>query len=1491
MRYCMVVALLFGICLVASAADVPAYIWREAESADKANFDLTTSPGPHPELLSGGKWLAKELKPEEMEPGAEPDCELTYRIQAPRTDTYRFWLRAGWEFVRAPLRWRIDGGAWQTLAPTQLSRDMIELSFWTEIGWLDGGAVPLTAGPHTLEIWATEWNISTSVEKGKKVVNKTFRLALDCLALVAGDWLPSANLKPGEQPNSPADVEAAKQVFTLPDAQGPGVRTEVSLTGRWQVCRDDDMHMAADPYGPQKTLPPPEHQVWRSCFIPANQWQPLPAANAYAHRVWYRTRVQVPAGYAGRSFLLHFFGTNWIASVVVNGQYIGYHKSVRVPWDIDISAAVKPGQVNEICVGIKDLWYGIDNAQGLDKSRNIPLSFVEKFCKMVGPFFPSTKGDANGTVCGITDWVNLIAAGPVYTANVAIRPSVKTQSLTVVATVCNPTATDATVSIGTEALLTSSGQVEHRIPPIEATIPAGGQREVTLSAPWTNPKLWWPGLDPAPIYQLRTTLTRNGTPLDIFDHEQTFGFREVTTDGIYLRINGLRYNAWNLGGGLHGGTEAEMLAHFRAGNNRFERFGDDLHLRDKLGPRCYQLDWTDKHGIPGRLGTEIDGMSIAYNLRNPVTWDNFVEQVDQMTRAYRNHPSVICYSLENELLLINGRLGTGGAMPMVEQNAKRFQDTAHANDPTRPCMLDGAGALKDNYMDICNTHYAEDGFFPDNARPLGDIAVGAPGVTADPNARGAHASEFAGLWSWDHLRPYCAGEIAYFSGDNTDHAWIGGESAAQDRTQAFHAYGKYVRYLLERYRWNDVAMIFPWVSATDEMVTGMAPLAAFTREYNTTFFGGKPATRTVKVFNDTFSTEPVTFTWHLEIAGKPVAGTTQALTIAPGFGKEVPLTFTPPPVTARTPALLRLEVTQPGSPAFADTKTYAIFPAPMVKLAHPVYLLGDDAAMRERLTGLGARVKSITALAEAPAGSLVLIPPRYPKSLPRVTEFVHGGGRVICLEQQTPFTGTLTPGPLTPAKSAPTACWVFPSGLQTPLFAGLAESDFSNWAGFTPTTAGLWNLPADLSVPRLLSGPNLGQCALVEQQCGGGLLLASQMAIAEKWAAEPAAQTLLANMLTVADGYQAPAGRASVFVEKRSGINGFLHAIGCAQNEEYSLEQALRHAKETPVIVMQGNHGNLRALLGQQDVVAQYYADGGTILLWGLEPEALPAFNALMGTQHVMREFRCERVCLLRDPLLAGASNTDVSFFSKEMLAPWEDMHRVSEKTFTACLDAGDDIAPFCFGPYNPNYQFGDGGGALALVNGLTDQDFWKYIDQGWKPKPSEPFVVFHLPAPCALDHIAIWNNANYDTIKDLDILVDGKKAASTVLPDGYGAVEVPLNGLAATQTVSLLVESTYHNGSMIGLDRVTITRQTPAWARDRVVPLTDTGGLVRYPRGKGGLVLSLLNIGVGDPDADTNRKLHVISAMLHNLGVAFDQTPHHEDGPDAELSPGGPGE
>jgi len=102
-------------------------------------------------------------------------------------------------------------------------------------------------------------------------------------------------------------------------------------------------------------------------------------------------------------------------------------------------------------------------------------------------------------------------------------------------------------------------------------------------------------------------------------------------------------------------------------------------------------------------------------------------------------------------------------------------------------------------------------------------------------------------------RPYAAGEIAYFRGNNSDHAWIGGEMAMTGKIGALKSYAKYLKYLIERYRWNDVAMISPGL---EKRIPGVLERnvrpCSIHREYNVSFFSGQTVTG-CEVFNDTFS--------------------------------------------------------------------------------------------------------------------------------------------------------------------------------------------------------------------------------------------------------------------------------------------------------------------------------------------------------------------------------------------------------------------------------------------------------------------------------------------------------------------------------------------------------------------------------------------------------------------------------------------------------------
>lgn len=1415
------------------------YIWKEAEKPDHTNFDIHIASGPKGDVLSDGKWLMQTLTADEVKAGKlGKGLEFAYDFNVEKEGLYRFWIRIGYEFARSPIYWKIDNGEWAEISPFDLSQNLIGLSAWCEIGWLNPAELMLTSGKHRLHLKAD-----------KPSDDGRFLLAIDAFAFVQGNWKPESKLKPNEEPNSELDIQAKNNIFYLKPEKNITKRAELSLDGVWQICRYDDPNMDNSPYDPVIDIP--DNPIWRGIKVPSDI-KSVPELDL-AHRVWYRCRIDIPRDFQGRSFVLNFNGTNWITSVVVNGKMVGNHKSTRIPWKLDITSAVKTGQVNEIMIGIKDVWYAIDykfHKKELDTTRNIPVDAF-RWTRFVAPVYPSTKGDADGTECGITDPITLVATGKVYVDDVFVQTKVAGKKIIIDYTLKNTSQNEVKVTLKADALFEGNNKVEKTFQPKNLSIPANSSIKIRLEESWDNPRLWFPDDDPANMYRLISTVSIAGKVSD--QHEQRFGFREITIDGKYIRINGLRRNFWNFLDCLKGSMPEERLAHFRKGNNRFERFSEDLGLRRSLGVRQKQLDWTDTHGIAGRLSTMIDGMFINYDLTNLITWENFRDHVRQVVLAYRNHPSIIVYSLENELILINGRLNYGGILDQIELQAKEMVESARELDPTRPYMLDGAGALKGNLLEINNLHYPEpsEEFFPENAYTL------------------ERWGEMGKRWVWDRQRPLAMGETAFFSGKNSEHAWIGGDSVFLGRNEAKRAYARYVKMLIEGYRWNDVAMICPWVGMDDfpECWNSMSPLAVFVREYNKNFFAGDKVTRTVKVFNDTFSKEPLEFSWSVKIGQDQIAGDKYLLNIEPGFNKEMTIQFSAPLVKERTNAKLFLTVKR-GNEIFNDVKEISFLPRiNEIPLKSQVYALENTDEFSNKLAMIGINARSIRTLSESDTeGILIIAPNTLTDEISKSDEFkvyAEKGGRIICLEQDHPFSDPTFPIKATDHQ----AYFTFPLDYDVLPMTGLDETDLSNWNGQTPTAKKVWDPRSVRSW--IACGNELKYSALIEMAFGDGLIVASQMQIGTKIDIEPSSQLLLSNLLRYCDNYKPKSFEITVYAPEKPEISEFIRASGCNVVETNNFDEAI---SKSDILVINASKNNLESLLNMQDKADEFTNNGKWIMLWGLEPDGIDAFNKLLKTKHLIREFRLERVSIERDIFTAGLGNRDVVQYSNE-----EIMHGdrwLSQEVFTYCVDTYD-IAPFCKlpgqkdEPYRPTKDDHD---PYNLVNGMTGHDFWRYILQiwhgNWGPEGSPPFV-FGLPVPCKIKSIKIWNNAYYNTIKDVDIMIDGEMVGTLELPDAMLPAEIDLNGRLAEREISLIVRSIRKRQDrqpLVGIDNIQIIRELPDWYKDRVFPLVNVGGLVRYPHGKGGFILNQLKLSDQDTKENISKKHRIVKMIIDNI-------------------------
>jgi hypothetical protein len=152
------------------------------------------------------------------------------------------------------------------------------------------------------------------------------------------------------------------------------------------------------------------------------------------------------------------------------------------------------------------------------------------------------------------------------------------------------------------------------------------------------------------------------------------------------------------------------------------------------------------------------------------------------------------------------------------------------------------------------------------------------------------------------------------------------------------------------------------------------------------------------------------------------------------------------------------------------------------------------------------------------------------------------------------------------------------------------------------------------------------------------------------------------------------------------------------------------------------------------------------------------------------------------------------------------------------------------------------------------------------------------------INNIKIWNNTNYNSIENLDINADGKKIGTMILPDNRNMTLLECNNVKAAD-ISLMLKSYRRKGwsGMAGIDVVQINRKLPDWMTEgKIVPLDTIGGLVKYPRGNGGLILNNLKIAVGDLPGNNEKKNRIVSALMHNIDVSFSASDgENANGPD----------
>ena len=1416
--------------------------------------------------LSGGQWIFASIDAAKAH-GSEPKDGWLVGYEFTCGGEKELWGAVGYEFVRAPMEWRVDDGKWTRIDPkTDRTVGLRALGDWCEVGWLRFGALKLAAGKHRLEI-----RFPKSMDaKGKP---DRILFGLDAFVLAdPGEFRPDLGMLPGAKATDD-DRAAAKNVFRLPAAKGDGTRTELELSGLWEYARWDE----AEPDNATRHQPVreiPKGLAWRSIKVPGDRNAQIPA-DKLAHRFFYRTRLAVPESYRGGSVFLDFERANLISSVFVNGKFAGFSDAAASGFRVDVSSLVRPGADNEIVLGFKDVCYAlsVELVPDLRGKFNTPLNFYRTNQGVSrNTVFPM----ANSLWAGLLERVKAVATpSAVYVDDVYLMPSVEKGELRAEVTVKGAAGAKAKVSLAVE-----NGP---RFADRDVTLGKDGAT-FEIAVPWKDARRWSPE-DPH-LYKLVATVAANGGR-DVSGTE--FGFRQWKVEGTQLTLNGVPWQMRATCDCMSVGPDGvrKALADWKAcGQSQFRM----MHQNDWGGlSREQAFSIFDRAGVPVRTEAGFfDGQVASYGLAdNKVArkqlFENWYKQLAAGMRRFRNHACIYSWQLENEIIFINTR--NFGLLEPVEPFMKKGAELIESMDRQgRPVAAEGGRALMDQSLRVNGCHY--------EMMPIRQYPEAAYSTDCWKTPTRSQP------WPMDFTKPIFLNEEYFARGEQVSYfAEAGGEVCYLGRGACREAASLIGRMMSEGFRWQGLAGWHFWLGShevTPDMFVAWQPTCALVREWDRAFLAGTKVRRTVMVRNDnTFDRTPIDFSWTFGTqSGKA------RLEVPPGGGKVTTVELPMPAANGRKDVDFTLVLSRNGKEVFRDVKRYTVFPAGVRKLSGKVAFFGDaKGAAYGRLvkSGLKPRViRDFADIAKLPADELLVVGDGALDGAqatdPVWASLAESGRRMLVLEQPANLHYQAVSAEIDTTDDSGSIA--FPQNLAHPAFAGLVEGDFRFWGADNLVYLKAFTKPESGASSLVQCGPELKDCALAESNPGDGLVLISQLALGAKLAANPVAARLFDNLVAYALGYR-PLRREAFMCLPKDARAASLAASGLRFARAASAAEAMAQHPGS-IVIADGSAAALKDVAASGAKLDGFFAAGGYLMVCNVGDKSLAEFNRLAGTDFILRRGRREKVEIPvpRNPLLSGLSQRDVTLFSGDRINSWTSDRFIAYDMFTSVVDL-DEVAPFARGFGIP----GDPKATMSVVNGILSAENWKYIVyQDYSETGKCPDFSWTLARPERITSFSIAANGHYNGIRKFDLVFDDDPATRRSFGlEAYERVGSPRTDFAIEPAVKASkvtlvptkLEPVGADKPVTGIDNIWIGVERSKDWREKVVPLLNVGGLVLLPRGKGGIILNQIDVKASEEVPDNvTKKRNVVMAILRNLGAVFAVKRELRAGDDLDFRP-----
>ncbi len=435
-------------------------------------------------------------------------------------------------------------------------------------------------------------------------------------------------------------------------------REKVSLDGLWDFKLDWD-RVGRDEKWQEVGIPDPEVMAVPASF---NDLVTDGAEREFHGDIWYQRKFRVPKGWGGSRISVYFSSATHSAQVWVNGTEIGSHEGGYLPFDLDVTGLVEPGEefVLTACVN-NELTF-----------ETIPPGVNE-----------------NGKQRYFHDFFNY--SGIARTVNLVSVPKRHLDDITVVTEIDGTTGVvNATFEVADDGAPEASNVT------IKATLVDADGNEVVsgvaedgaVKLVVEDANLWKPG--EGYLYNMVVEVLADDDLVDVYN--QAVGIRTVEVRGSEFLINGEPF--YFTGFGMHEDhpivgkqhNDAMMLRDFNnlkwigANSMRTSHYPyseEFMDFADRTG--LVVIDETPAVGLNMGLAGGVFGAQgyITYTPEtvNDTTQQAHIREIRDLIARDKNRPSVVLWSIANE-----PESETEGA----EEYFRPLFDIAREADPTRP---------------------------------------------------------------------------------------------------------------------------------------------------------------------------------------------------------------------------------------------------------------------------------------------------------------------------------------------------------------------------------------------------------------------------------------------------------------------------------------------------------------------------------------------------------------------------------------------------------------------------------------------------------------------------------------------------------------------------------------------------------------------------------------------------------------------------------------